>query len=304
MGADVYNVCIHGWADNSHRTPSCLPLSVHHALPTSIPVPSAYLTDLMLWKTKYCIFIRESPWQWPPQGRRTHTIPKCLRKRKKSSVRLWAEVTNGKSMLRTCLVPIAVSVFKVGCCVEGRLRELLASHHLKELPSISQPAFTALSRAVDSTRTVCFNSDSYPIRIDTHALRCMVNVPHLFKDLKLRDVGEVEGIESRLDIKGIGISKFKIKDDNGMTHKVKIPNSLYVPELKRCLLSPQHWVQEAKDNYPRPNGTRMSQDDEFYFMHWGQAKYQKLIPYNLEINFPILYTAASLPCLPCICHYL
>jgi hypothetical protein len=75
-------------------------------------------------------------------------------------------------------------------------------------------------------------------------------------------------------------------------HKIIIPNSLYVPELKRCLLSPQHWVQEARDNYPRPKGTRMDQDDEFYYLYWGQAKYRKPIPYNPSTNVLILYTSA------------
>ncbi len=125
-------------------------------------------------------------------------------------------------------------------------------------------------------------------------MHCMVNAPHLFEDLKLGEVGEVEGIKSGLDIKGFGTFKFKIKDNNGMTHEIKIPNSLYIPELKRCLLSPQHWVQEAKGNYPRPKGTRMSQDDECYCMYWDQAKFQKLIPYNPSTNVPILYTAALL----------
>jgi hypothetical protein len=212
----------------------------------------------MLQKMTYCIFIHESPWQWPLQGRRTHTIPKRLRKRKKPSVCLWMEATNGKSMLRTYLVPIAVSNLRVGCQVEGRMRELLAFHHLRELPSFPQPTFTALLSAVNHTSTLCFNFDSYPIKIDTHTSRCMVNTPHLFKDLKLRNVGELECIKSGLDIKGTGTFKFNIKDGNGMLHKIKIPNSLYIPELKRCLLSPQHWVQEAKDNYPRPKGTRMS----------------------------------------------
>jgi hypothetical protein len=246
---------------------------------------AAYPTDPMLWKMTYRVFICESPWQWPLQGRRTHSIPKRLRGKKKLSVHLQTESTF-KEKLRTYLVPITVSVFKVDCCVEGRLRELLASHHLRELPSISQPTFTALSSAINCNRTVHFDSDSYPIRIDTHALHCKVNAPHLFEDLQLREVG------SGLDIKGIGTFKFKIKDNNGMTHKIEIPNSLYVPELKRCLLSPQHWVQEAKDNYPRPKGTRMSQDDKFYYVHWGQAKYQKSIPYNPLTNVLILYTAA------------
>jgi hypothetical protein len=159
---------------------------------------------------------------------------------------------------------------------------------------MSQPTFTTLLSAVDRTRTVCFDSNSYPIGIDTHATRCMANAPHLFEVLKLGDMGEVEGIKSGLDIKGTGMFKFKIKDNNGMLHKIKCLNSLYVPELKRCLLSPQHWVQEAKDNYPRPTGTRMSLGDEFYYVHWGQAKYQKLIPYDPLTNVPILNTAALL----------
>jgi hypothetical protein len=208
----------------------------------------------------------------------------------KPSVCLQTESTV-KAKLRTYLVSVTVSAFKVGCHVEGRLRELLASHHPRELPSFPGPNFTALLSMVDCTRAVHFDSNSYPIGIDTLAMHCMANAPQLFEDLKLGDVGEVEGIKSGLDIKGTGTFKFKIKDDNGMMHEIKIPNSLYVPELKRCLLSPQHWVQEAKDNYPRPKGTRMSLDNEFYYMHWGQAKYQRLIPYDPLTNVPILYTA-------------
>ncbi len=83
-----------------------------------------------------------------------------------------------------------------------------------------------------TTRAICFDSESYPIGIDTYASRCMVNAPHLFEDLKLGDVGEVEGIKLGLDIKGVGAFKFKIKDGNGMMHKIKINNSLYEPELK------------------------------------------------------------------------
>jgi hypothetical protein len=128
----------------------------------------------------------------------------------------------------------------------------------------------------------------------------MVNAPHLFEDLKLEEVGEVEGIKVGLDIKGTGTFKFKNKDDYGKTHKIKIPNSLYVPDLKRCLLSPQHWVQEAKDNYPGPKGTQMEQDDEYYILMWGQAKYRKLVPYDPSynvppsFNVPVMYTASSL----------
>jgi hypothetical protein len=143
--------------------------------------------------------------------------------RKKPSMHLQTEATSGKSMLRTYLVPIAVSILKVGGCqVEGQLRELLASPRLRELPSFPQPTFTALSSVVGRTSTVRFDSNSYPIRIETQASHCLVNAPHLFEDLRLGDVGEVEGIKSEVDIKGTGTFKFRIKDNNGMTHKIKI----------------------------------------------------------------------------------
>jgi hypothetical protein len=197
---------------------------------------AAYPTDPMLCKTTYDVFICKSPWQWLTRGRRTHSIPKRLHRKKKPSVHLQTELTV-KAKLRTYLVSVVVSAFKAGCRVEGWLRELLTFHCLRELPSFPGPNFTALSSAIDRTRAVHFNSDSYPIGIDTHATRCMANAPHRFKDLKLGD------------------------------------------------------VHEAKDNYLRPKGTRISQDDEFYYMHWGQAKNQKLIPYNPLTNVPILYTA-------------
>jgi hypothetical protein len=60
-----------------------------------------------------------------------------------------------------------------------------------------------------------------------------------------------------LAIKGEGMLVFKINDNNGKLHKICIPNSLYLPGLRMCLLSPQHWAQEAEDNYPLPNSTRM-----------------------------------------------
>ncbi len=144
---------------------------------------AAYPTDPMLCKTTYNVFICKSPWRWPTRGRRTHSIPKRLRRKKKPSMRLQTESTV-KAKLRIYLVSVAVSAFKVGFCVEGLLRELLASHCPRELPSFPGPNFTALLSAVNHTRAVHFNSDSYPIGIDTHDMLCMANAPHLFKDLK------------------------------------------------------------------------------------------------------------------------
>jgi hypothetical protein len=234
-----------------------------------------YPTDPVLRKTTYDVFLQGRSWHWPLRGRRSdHPIPKRLRKQKKPSVRFWSNERNDKTKLQTYLVPIAVTLLKVGCHVESclrpwRLRELFHFHRLRELPSVAVSTYTALLGRIDGISTVRFDSDSYPIGINCHASRCMVNSPHLFKNLQLKHGGEVAGINSGLEIKGIRTFKFKVDDDNGTTHEIKIQNSLYLPDLKRCLLSPQHWVQEAGDNYPLPRGTRMENDDKRCLLVWG-----------------------------------
>jgi hypothetical protein len=40
MDVDVYDVGIHGWANNAHRTPSHLPSNFYHATSALMPVPS------------------------------------------------------------------------------------------------------------------------------------------------------------------------------------------------------------------------------------------------------------------------
>jgi hypothetical protein len=252
------------------------------------------LLEPRLQKTTYDVFIRGRPWHWPFQGRQAPSTPKRLRKRKKPSVRFrTADKNNGKTKLRTYLLPLAVSLLKVGCRVESflrccRLREIQAYCCMRELPT----TLTALSTAVKGISAFRFDSDLYPIGIDCHASHCMANSPHLFEDLKLTKMGEVEGIKQGLDIKGVGTFKFKIKDNSGKTHKIRVPNTLYLPELRRCLLSPQHLAQEARDNYPLPRGTWMESDEKNCVLIWGQGKYKKTIPFNPNSNVLSMYSAS------------
>jgi hypothetical protein len=134
---------------------------------------------------------------------------------------------------------------------------------------------------------VRFDSDSYLIRVDNHASKCMANAPHLFEDLRLDDnKGQVDRINSGLDIAGQGTFKFNITDDNGKIHAIKIPNSLYVPNLKRCLLSPQHWAQEAGDKQ-----TWMENYWDSCVLNWRGGK--KTVPFQPATNVPVFYTASS-----------
>jgi hypothetical protein len=134
---------------------------------------------------------------------------------------------------------------------------------------------------------VRFDSYSYLIGVDNHASRCMANAPHLFEDLRLDNNKEqVDGINSGLDIVGQETFKFNNTDDDGKLHAIKIPNSLYVPSLKRCLLSPQHWVQEAGDKQ-----TWMGNYRDSCVLNWRGGK--KTVPFQLTTNVPLFCMASS-----------
>jgi len=110
--------------------------------------------------------------------------------------------------------------------------------------------------------------------VDGHALYCMANHPDQFDgDLKLIEGDhQVDGIGSGIAIKGIGAFKFRLEDDDGQVHTIRVTNLLYVPSLKRALLSPHHWDQEAQDNAPTPQGTWMATYDNCIILYWNQGK--------------------------------
>ena len=151
-------------------------------------------------------------------------------------------------------------------------------------------AFQSKTTLQFASPRVKFNSDSYPIGVDSHASKCMVNKAHLFEDLCLnKDTGQVNGISDGLEIAGKGTFRFNIKDDEGKQHTIHIKNSLCVPKMRRCLLSPQYWAQEAGDEQTWMKLKMQWPYD--YVVNWKVGK--KTTPHQLSTNVPVFYTASS-----------
>jgi hypothetical protein len=187
-------------------------------------------------------------------------------------------------LLWTYLVPAAITSFKVGCRVEGFLR-CFSRTTPHPLPAI-QPI--ALHTTDNKSGPIHFDLDSFAMGVDNHALYCMINSPHLFENLTLTgNTRQVNGISTRLAIEGEGTFKFHITDDNGQQHMIRIPNSLYVPKLEKCLLSSQHWAQEAGDNQ-----TKMGNFAHCCILHWGKG-FQKTVPFDSTSNALTFFTASS-----------
>jgi hypothetical protein len=213
---------------------------------------------------------------WPLRG---HRGPICHRHSVRLKVRNRNQVpsTTTSHWIRAHLFALAVKFLKVGCRFESWLQLFRRNH---------QPCLCALAGTRGRVNHAHFDSDSFKIRVDNHASYCMANSPHLFKDLVLSDMGKVNEINDGLAILGKGRFKFKTTNDNGRVHVIKIPNSLYLPKLESCLLSPQHWTQEAGNSQ-----IWMGNFAHCCVLHWRGGK--KTVPFDSSSNTPIFYTASS-----------
>jgi hypothetical protein len=157
---------------------------------------------------------------WPYQGHRRAIFQRCRKVKMKVRNRHCQEIMRDK--LRAHLFALTIASLKAGCRVESSLLNLSRLHHAR---------FTALQGTYGNPwrNQVCFNSDSFPIRDDNHALYCYLNSPHLLDNLILSNKGSVDGITDGLPIKEKGTFNFTIRDNNGRRHNIYIPKSLYIP---------------------------------------------------------------------------
>jgi len=124
---------------------------------------------------------------WPIRG---HREPSWRRRRKmKMKVKNPnpETTTTTRHWLRAHLFALTMISLKAGCQVESSLCCLRQSH-------LFHPYALAGIKGDSTSGQVLFDSDSFPICINDHALYCMANSPHLFDDLILSDVGKVNEI--------------------------------------------------------------------------------------------------------------
>ncbi len=216
------------------------------------------------------------------QGR-AHSVHRKRVKRHKKPVRINQESNKTTSKARMYLLPFLFTHFKVDCHIELGLLHFWHPYSW----NLQLLALQGATTQPGQPPPVCSDSDLIPIRIHKHASQCMANVPHLFKDLCLAsNRGQVDGIGKGLEIQGEGTFKFSIEDDNGRAHTIKIPNSLCLPELRQCLLLPQHWVQEAEVGQ-----TWMGNFAHECVLNWKGGR--KTVPLNVTTNTPMFFTAPS-----------
>ena len=102
----------------------------------------------------------------------------------------------------------------------------------------------------------------------------------------------VQGIGgTRVQAAYTGTIKWQWQDDMGVNTTHLIPNSVYVPDSRDKLLSPQHWAQErAKSVGDHSTGCYM--DTRQTKLTWGNKdKHTKTVNLCHRTNVPMMYTS-------------
>ena len=146
-------------------------------------------------------------------------------------------------------------------------------------------------------RQVRFDSDSYRIGIDTHATASISSDRNHFIDLKSVPRQTCQGFSDEegtgAAIEGMGTLVFRIEDDTGAVHTIKLPNSLYIPTATSgTLISPQQWAQVDKaKNGAAYDGTGFQGLADDMILFWGNRRYRKTMAYDPSTNTPYFQTA-------------
>ena len=92
--------------------------------------------------------------------------------------------------------------------------------------------------------------------VKTYTSTTMFSNKDLFEDLVLKDLGGCKRVGGELTIAGIGTLTIKMDYGNGRTHLVRVPLSIYMPNLQMTLLYPQQWAQQDGTSHSwSPNST-------------------------------------------------
>ena len=177
------------------------------------------------------------------------------------------------------------------CQVPGaRFMKRKGARNLPRMMCLAAVAMKASNRR--QAKVSLFDSDAKMIRVDNCASYCISNdVGDFITDLRPIK-RKLKGLGGMITDIQTGTIRWKIQDDQGEIHVIDIPGSLYVKDSPSRLLSPQHWAQSAKDNFPKQNGTWCATYHDRVVLHWKQRSSQRTISLNPESsNVAALYTA-------------
>ena len=95
-------------------------------------------------------------------------------------------------------------------------------------------------------------------------------------------------------MRGFRTVQWKIIYGNEQENNITIKGCIYVLDMYSCLLFPQHWDQQASENFPTKRGTWCATYEDACVMQWNQRSFTKTIKYDSNTNTPKMHSSPRL----------
>ena len=123
-------------------------------------------------------------------------------------------------------------------------------------------------------KNMTFDSDSYPILVDSGASYCITNNIKDFIDTPIDRGRKIKGY-TNIETKTLtGTIRWDIEDNNARVHTFIIPNTSYDKNAEMRILSPQHLAQAKHDL----KGTSSTTYGDKTVLRWDNKQYMKTFP--------------------------
>ena len=99
-----------------------------------------------------------------------------------------------------------------------------------------------------------FDTDSYPILVDSGASHCMTSCKDDFIDTPIATKCCIHGLGDTLALM-MGTIQYSFQNNKGQVSYFLIKDCLYVPTLPIRILSPQHWAQNHPGHHAESHTT-------------------------------------------------
>ena len=131
-----------------------------------------------------------------------------------------------------------------------------------------------------------FDTDSYILGFDCHATTCMTSDESRMINTRVWKGGNLKGVgETRIE--KIGTLVYELEDNSGKKTTHYVPDSLFVPNLSKDLLSPQHFAKHCTTT--DTEATVLVTGAHGSNFHYGKdAELHLTIPHSTRTNVPEL----------------
>jgi hypothetical protein len=166
--------------------------------------------------------------------------------------------------------------------------------HVVAYPTVCMAAPTRTQNSLrEREQSIVFDAESFDLLIDNCASVSITNSLNDFTSPPVPSNTKIVGINGTTEASLVGTVRWAIEDDLGRVHQIILPGTYYSASARSRLLSPQHWAQQAEDNYPAPNGTWCATYAKKIKLYWDQQKYSRTVYLSPRSNVGVLRTAPS-----------